>query len=171
MSRLELTFWVVFWAAAAVALLRWPGRTLGLVVGTCLWSLLGPWAGWVTFGAVVAAAVAWRVSGHGQGRGLFGRPRWAVWALSAAATVLAPGWWLLAGLAPLVVSTWWVMSSSTLPAPVERLVPRRARKVSVLAGETAGPSADSVEDLAAVLVAETEAFLGAGDDTAWGSDW
>src|SRR5262245_54721695 len=121
MSRIELAWWVVF----CVAVLRWPGSTLGLVTGVCLWSTVGPWAGGAAFGVVAAGAAASRVVwGRRRGVGLVGRLRGAIWALSAAATVLAPGWWVVAGLAPLVASTWWVMSSPAVRAGVERLSTR-----------------------------------------------
>jgi hypothetical protein len=159
MSRLELAWWVLFWASGAVALLRWPGRTLGLVSAVMAWTAVGPWAAGVSFAATVVGAVAWRLSMGGRGVGLVARPRWAACALAAAATVLAPGWWVAPALVALVVSGWWLMAAEVLrPRSPVRWRPSlvgRARRAPSTVG-------DAVAEQTDVLVAEIEDFLSSG---------
>jgi hypothetical protein len=159
-SRLELAWWVLFWASGAVALLRWPGRTLGLIAAVMAWTAVGPWAAGVSFAATVVGAVGWRLSGR-SGGGLVARPRWAACVLAAAATVLAPGWWLALALVTLVASSWWLMAAEILaprtPAPRWAPLASRPRR------EPSPPAGDAVAEQTDVLVAEIEDFLSSGD--------
>lgn len=161
MSRLELVWWVLFWGSGAVALVRWPGRTLGVVTAVMAWTALGPEAAGVTFAATVVGAVAWRISGRGRGGGLVARPRWAACLLAAAATVLAPGWWVAPALVALVASAWWLMAAELLGSdtwtagwrPSLPRLRRGPRRVPAM------PDDAVLAEQGVVLVAEIEDFL------------
>jgi hypothetical protein len=126
MTPAEFALWALVWGAGAVVFLRRPLVVVGLVAAGVAWTSVGPWAGWLTLAAVVTGVAVGRRSGR-QGRGLLGRgPIVATAGLSAAVTVLAPGWWVLAGLAGLVGSwVWWVRSAGY------RLVVHRPTRTAV----------------------------------------
>jgi hypothetical protein len=162
--------WVaLFWASLVVALLRWPGRTIGLAVGLCLWTMVGPWAFWATVAVLAGVAVGRRRSlGRVGSGGLLARPRVAAVVLSAAVVVLAPSWWFLVGLVGLVLSGWWLLTGLAGLPFASGLAPRRSGDRQ---GERpARRRKDAVADQAVVLVAEIEDFLQGDGDPARGGE-
>jgi len=42
------------------ALVRWPGRAVGVAGALVAWTVIGPWALWAVLGLVTLTAIAWR---------------------------------------------------------------------------------------------------------------
>ena len=48
------------WFVVLIALLRWPGRTIGFSLALMAWTVVGPWAFWAALGLTFLGAMARR---------------------------------------------------------------------------------------------------------------